>query len=346
MKKILIPCICFISILSLTGCANTGDSQTITSLNNQLSRVDSIVRSTSTNEIADVSPYVTLESNEPYNSIQSLRALSNENMIREEELRQNILNLNSQLKSCTNKKYKLGKRKNSALNDITSNLSKYVTHLNGTKPQVKSSVSKIKRNLKVSSINIEAATSAYTTLNSSMNERYAYLRNIYSNLEQACIILDCDYSCENCKNNEPNNRLNSTLDNTTYIKENTLDKPITQDNQEEKGNLKIVKNIDSYTNNNSSSENNLNETLNNTEIDSPIKTQPYKQNNPYPITPMQNPYHHKNAHYNHYLDGYYGYNHIGNRFNPNRNTDTFYSFNRNIDTYRFSPNYYNYNFNY
>ncbi len=42
---------------------------------------------------------------------------------------------------------------------------------------------------------------------------------------------------------------------------------------------------------------------------------------------------------NNYFNGMYGYNGLyNNQFNPSRNTDTFYSLNRNIDTYRFNPN--------
>lgn len=362
IKKILVSCICFISLVGLAGCADRGDTKSLTTLNNQLSRVESIVSSTSMSEVEAVSPYVTLDENEPFNSIQSFRALSNENMNKEEDLRQEILSMTQCLKSCTNKKYKLGTKKSNALKDISNNLSKYSSHLNETKSQVKSSVNKIKKYLKVNSINIEEATSSYITLNNSMNERYAYLCNIYDNLEEACIILEC-----NCCNSSENSEIE--FENTPYVED---DENFEESNTQEKINAQKSENIE---------EENENKIINNTtgkkENSTPIKNidtyNPFKNQNTEnqniqqgnatidttnPVAPPQNvtetpyppfPPNHNHA-YNHYPNQYnFGYNgfnnYYGNRINPNRNTDTYYSFNRNIDTYRFNPNYY-YNYTY
>lgn len=369
MKKFLIPCICLISVSVLAGCSNTGDSKTITALNNQLSNVENIVKSTSVDEIAEVSPSVTLSSNEPYNSIQSFRALSNENMLREEEIRQKILNMNSVLKSHTSTKLKLTPKKSNALKSITNNLGKYSAHLNETKTRVKNSVNKIKKNLKVSNINIEEATSSYTTLNSSMNERYAYLTNIYDNLEQVCILLDCPCGNECCDQNNCNNCNNYSSEPNDYQQENTpyfqnygqtsdnfLSNQKQENEENQKGSFKIVKNIDSYSlpEDNASQNNQTpkeSTTIQNQQI------QPETQNIPrFPINttaplpnqphqPLPRPYPHGNLP-NNFGYGGYGYNYGYNQINPNRNTDTFYSLNRNIDTYRYSPNFYNYNFTY
>lgn len=359
MKKIIVSCLCFLTLFTFAGCSNNDSQSTITALNNQLSRVENIVGSTNTNELADVSPYISLSSDEPYNSIQSFRALSNSNMLREEEIRHEILLMSSQLKSCTTQKYKLGNKKNKALKNINSNLSKYTCQLNETKPQVKNSVTKIKRNLSnINKINIEEATSSYVTLNNSMNERYAYLCNIYDNLEQACIILDC--GCKTNENlNQETNSLDSSdetdfiIDDTTeeaenYIEKETIKNTENLEDSREKGKIKFVKNIDSYnlTNENDKQNDkneNINQSLDENQNTDTLQRYPFNpppvNNSPYPNPPARPYPQHVNYPNNFYGNGY---NYNGNRYNPNRNTDTFYSFNRNIDTYRYNPNYYNY----
>ncbi len=330
MKKILLSCLSFACIFLFGGCSLSGDNEAITSLNNQLDSVQTSVASTSVQEIADVSPSVTLESDQPYNSIQSFRALSNEKMLREEEIRQKILTLTQTLKSCTNQKYKLGKKKAEALKDLSSNLGKYSSHLNETKSRVKNSVRQIKKNLKVTNINIEEASSGYVTLNNSMNERYAYLCNIYDNLEQASIILDCDcHNCdEECCDEQADTNISitkSTMPDSRFDEDYSIGK-ITDD--EERTSNKFAKNIDSYKANNGEKQA---ENIDTNYPQTPVNPQPQPLPRPYPVG---------NPHYGNY-NGYYGngyYN--GGIINPSRNTDTFYQFNRNIDTYRYSPNFY------
>ncbi len=333
MKKILLSCLSFACIFLFGGCSLSGDNEAITTLNNQLNSVQTTVSSIGAQEIADVSPSVTLESDQPYNSIQSFRALSNEKMLREEEIRQHILTLTENLKSCTSQKYKLGKKKAEALKDLSSNLSKYSAHLNETKSRVKSSVRQIKKNLKVPNINIEEASSGYVTLNNSMNERYAYLCNIYDNLEQVSIILECDCNkCDDdCCDEEQNTDISitkSTMPDSRFDEDYSIGK---EDASEQRTYNKFAKNIDSYRAENSE---NQTENTNTTYPQTPAPQQPYPQ-------PVPRPYPVGNPAYGTY-NGYYGngyYN--GGRINPSRNTDTFYQFNRNIDTYRFNPNFYN-----
>lgn len=339
MKRFLISGICLACVVTLAGCTAKPATQTLTALDNQLDRVQSIVSSTSINEVASVSPFVTLESSESQNSIQALRALSNENMLREEELRQKILSATKQLKSRDTTKLKLGNRNIKALKEASNNISQYCTCLNKTKSEVKSTVSKIKRNLKIEKMNIEVATSAYITLSGKMNERYAYMKNIYDNLEQACIILKCDSQnegiCEKCDSQENICPEEIEIENQVEEEEKTVD-----NDSQKKGSFKIIKNIDSYNNYNDAerlqnSNSNANTPANNihgTEIP-PISM------------PINRPTHYINQPpYNHRHGNYYGY--YGGRVNPGRNTDTYYSFNRNIDTYRFNPSFYNNYYNY
>lgn len=328
LKKFLIPCMCIISIGSLAGCAKSNDTQAMTALNNQVERVQSIVSSTNINEIAEVSPSVTLASDEPYNSIQSFRSLSNENMLREEEIRQNILKLSASLKNHSTKKYKLNRKKANAIKEIAGNLSKYASQLNETKSRVKYNVGQIKKNLKVHNINIESATSSYITLNNNMNERYAYLCNIYDNLEQACIILDCNISRKNCCKDCQNDEIVKNEDTQTY--QNSQETILETD----KG--RSIKNIDNYKTNKPQTDNPNEEHLNNQNIDT-LESTNIQQ--PIPNNPLPYKYHNnwQAPYYNNYPNSYYN-----NRFNPGRNTDSYYSFNKNIDTYRFNPNVYNY----
>lgn len=303
MKKLFLPLFCLSAII-LTGC-NSNQTQALNSLKSQLDRVNSVVSSTSTSEVIDVSPNTTYDANSTASSLQSFKATSYENMLREESLRQDILSLNGHLKSCFNKKYKLGKEKTKAISQLTNNINKYLTSLSNTKDGIKNNVKKIQKNLKSSkNLNLDQAESSYISLNNSMNERYAYMSNIYSNLEQI-------YNLMNCCNNDCLNEQ-------------------TEQNNEKENNGRSSKNIDTFINSNDQAPQNLT-----TETQPPVVQTPLNQ-------PLQYPA--QNGFYNNgYGNAYYGYNR--GIFNPNRNTDTFYPRMRNIDTYRYSPNYYN-NFTY
>lgn len=361
MKKIFVSLLATSTALLLAGCSNNSDSQALTTLNNQLSRVDEIVSSTSSSEVSEVSPTIIYDNTTTQNSIQNHRAYSYSNMTREEKIRQNILALNGYLKNCTQNEIKLGKQKASAIQSLSSNISKYVTDLNGTKAEVKASVNKIKKNLNnVTKINIDEAESAYISLHNSMNERYAYLCNIYDNLEQACILIcgSCDYcnnydNCENCNDISSQNTYNSNSNNN-YAQTNSNNNnnnyndynnnSIISENNNKSQDKKFKKNIDSYApTNDNSNINNINQQSYN------YQTAPYNYydnntlNNNYGYNVNGfNGYNGYNGYGYGYNNGYYGYN-ARNRFNPNRNTDTFYAYGRNIDTYRYNPNY-NYNY--
>ncbi len=311
MKKIIISIFCFIVCLAMVGCSSNSDSQALKNLNSQLNRVSEIVSSTSSSEVSEVSPSFS----QPYtnNNYQLPRLKENayQNMLKEEELRQNVLTLNVYLKETQGKKYKLGKNKANALNDLTSNLSKYATYLNDTKANVKNSVNKIKKSTKIQSLDIEQAKAGYVELGNNMNERLSYLSNLYNTLNEIAILLD-----NNCI--EENNNINTNNLNNYYNYDKNNNEYNNQNNQIETNNNK-KSNIDTFnnnlTNNNINSTNNLNNNQNNFQN----QYQDYGYNN-----------------YNNYDFNYwYGRN---NKFNPNRNTDTFFPRYRNIDTFKFTPN--------
>ena len=99
MKRIILSIFCVLICFALAGCSNNTDAQALKNLNNQLDRVTEIVSSTSTSEVSEVSP----ASSQPYNNttyqMPRLRENAYQNMIREEDLRQDVLSLASYLKT-------------------------------------------------------------------------------------------------------------------------------------------------------------------------------------------------------------------------------------------------------
>ena len=298
MKKILLFLLITLSAFSMFGCGNN-DNKALVNFNKHLENTEAVIRNTSSSEIYEISPATNYGMVDLNNPIQLHRANSYENMMREENIRQQILSVSAYIKNIPNEKLKLSKNKKDILKQLNKNLEKYSTLLNDTKEDIRLSVNTIKRNLVIGKINVQNAERAYIALNNSMNERYTYLCNIYDNLQFAKGLINEELTFENNPTNEN-----------------------TQENAEDTTN----KNIDSFDNSaleNLNGQENTTGTLNNN-------------------IPQYNNY--RNF-INRGLDNNYGYRYYGyNRFNPNRNTDTFYPYNRNIDTYRFNPNYYN-NFN-
>lgn len=333
-SKIIIYSMSILSLFLLGGCANRSEAQSLTALENQIKRVENVVTINGNDDISSVSPSTFDLSG--YNAIQNHKANSYNNMTRENQLKQEVLSLNSTLKSCLQDNLKLGKAKANAIKKLTSNISENLSKYNDTKSVIKKNVKNINQNLKIPNINSLYAESEYIALNGNMSERYVYLCNIYDNLEQAYILI-----CDCC----PNNNSSQTAENNT---------PTTQSEVKESTSKisRFKKNIDSYapsikiaekeSEDSSSSEEKNTKDLRNIDTFNNYKPPVYSGYNGY-----NNPY---NYGYNNMpINGYnnYGYNGYGfnngygyglRRFNPNRNTDTFYPYNRNIDSYRVNPN--------
>lgn len=323
--KILIFSLATLSLFTLTGCSNR-ETKAITNLENQIKRVENIISNTNTDDLSSVSPVTTYNSSS--NTIQNHRANSFNNMTRENQIKEDVLSLNASLKSCLQKNITLGKNKSSAIKTLSSNISKNLSKFSDTKNEIKSSIKNIKQNMKLPNINIVNAESEYIILNGNMGERYVYLCNIYDNLEQAYIII-CD-CCENKTQSKDTEQATDIQD-------------IKPDQNQTSKNSRFKKNIDSYapiTNdiekqvkNNEKTENHNNDYRN---IDSFTNYKPpvsYRYNTPYNYG-YNMPYNYANG-YNGFA---YGYANGYRRFNPNGNTDTFYPYNRNIDTYKTIPN--------
>lgn len=347
-SKIIIYSMSILSLFLLGGCANKSDAQSLTALENQVKRVESIVTTSSSDDISSVSPSTFDLSG--YNSIQIHKANSYNNMTKENQLKQEVLSLNSTLKSCLQDDLKLGKTKSSALKTLTSNISENLSKYNNTKSEVKKTVKNINKSLKVPNINTVNAESEYITLNGNMSERYVYLCNIYDNLEQAYILI-----CDCCPDDT------TITEQTTQNSENKVQTQQSEVKESTGRFSRFKKNIDSYAPSTKSSEKQVEETKTTEENESkdirnidtftnykqPVNNR-YNINNGYNIMPYNYGYNNMpiNGGYNYNYNGYngyaynngYGYANGLRRFNPNRNTDSFYPYNRNIDTYRVNPN--------
>ena len=342
-NKLLVFSLTALSLFTLTGCNMTSDTQSLSSLETQLSRIESSITTNGNDDISTVSPYSSL-SDTTSNSIQTHKANSYNNMTRENKLKEEIISLNSTLKSCMDKDLKLGKTKASSIKSLSSNISKNLNKYNKTKNQVKSSVKNIKKSLKVPNVDVLNAESEYITLNGNMNERYAYLCNIYDNLEEAYLLI-CD-CCDNTTNSQITNEITNETTKTTGQKTSKFKKNIdsyapSQRNIKEN---KVKSNQEQNTTADTDDTNSINDIRN---IDSFNNFVPPNQfNNPYYNNQYGYPYGYYNGYnnrYNGYGYGYgynngYGYANGYRRFNPNGNTDSFYPYNRNIDTYRMAPN--------
>lgn len=321
--KILIYSMSILSLFLFTGCDSRTDAKSLTALSNQTERIENVVTIDGTDNISSVSPSTFDLSG--YNSIQNHKANSYNNMTRENQLKQEIISLNSEVKCCLKKDVKLAKGKANALKTLTSNISENISKYNKTKSEVTKNVRNINRSLKVPNVNTINAESEYISLNGNMSERYVYLCNIYDNLEQAYFLI-CE-NCPNCTSEE------TPVQEQTTTKQNKI--------------TRFKKNIDSYAPQTKTieknEENKTEETQNNSNknIDSFINNVPpvnngYNNTYGYPNMPINGGYNQYNGYY--YNHGY-GYANGLRRFNPGRNTDSFYPYNRNIDTYRFNPNF-------
>ena len=234
------------------------------------------------------------------------KARTYKNEERENDVKQEVLGLASLIKSNHNHICKLGKNKTNAIKELTSSLSRYTRRLEKTKVPTSQKYQNIKKYTSLQNVNGELAKSNLIELNNLMEERATYLYNLRDTLEGINNILD-----ESCYQNQ---------DNQEQSESETINNQTSNTSNQDKNSKSILrKNIDTYNSsrnvmpsqniNNQYSYNNPSYTFNNNQVNNP----------------------------NYYYRDY--------RFNPNRNTDTFYPRVKNIDTYRYNP-YYNGNLPY
>ena len=247
MKKILLSLLCIFVAILMVGCSSSSDAKALKELENQLAKTESVVSSTSTSEVSEVSPKLNYSSEE--NQINNLRNRAYNDMLLEENLRQDVLSLSAYLKdSQINNKYKLAKKAAASLNELTNNLEKYTNYLHDTKGDVKSSVKRIKKYTSVNSVSPSQAISGYTSLANTMMERNAYMHNILVTLEEINNLLNNNITKQsNQNNNQINQGQTGNYSNYNYdYKPNYLGQ---NSNIENENNLINNNNFDYNTNN-------------------------------------------------------------------------------------------------
>jgi len=299
MKKKIIA----LSLLSLSpllvGCSSQ-QTQAIQTLESQLTRVENIIGNGSVSNLSQISSNGNFDMNTSQSSLQKQKHISYENMLKEDSLRNDILSISACIKKCTKKEYKLSKNQAALIKQLSNNIARYTTSFDSTTTYTQTNANKIlKSQGSNKELNLAETEGNYLSLSNNMNERYAYMSNIYSNLEKIYNLLDCNSQCD-C----------DTTNNTTSC-ENCEKSPDIDDNNIKNTDENSMKNIDTFAN--SAKEN---------------KT---AQNNMIP----QNNINHQNYCPNCPPNNFYAPPYYNNsQFNPNRNTDSFYPRLRNIDSYR------------
>ncbi len=213
MKKIFLFLMCVLFAVTMVGCSSS-DSKALKELDSQLSKTESLVSSTSTSEVSEVSPKICYDCTDT--QINSLRNRAYNDMVLEEDLRQEILSLSAFLKDGQIKnKYKLSKKAAASLNELTDNLEKYTDCLSDTKNEIKTTVNGIKKYTSVGTVNSYQAISGYTTLANTMNERNAYMNNILVTLNEISNLLNDSIVIQEDAITDQNNTNNETSQNNT-----------------------------------------------------------------------------------------------------------------------------------
>lgn len=191
MKKIILSSACLLLALTMTGCANSSSSQSVKNLNSQLSNVENVVTTTDTNnmtsEVGSSSDYY---NEEPENKLNQLRNRVYSSIFEEKYLKDQIMTLSGILKSSQNTKYKLAKSDSNAINSLSNDLKKYTACLEESRSEVKSYVSKIKKQARSNNVNNQEIASLYQSLDNVMNERKAYLSNLLNTMNEIATILE------------------------------------------------------------------------------------------------------------------------------------------------------------
>ena len=191
MKKIILSSACLLLALTMTGCANSSSSQSVKNLNSQLSNVENVVTTTDTdNMTSEVGSSSDYYNEEPENKLNQLRNRVYSSILEEKYLKDQIMTLSGILKSSQNTKYKLAKSDSNAINSLSNDLKKYTACLEESRSEVKSYVSKIKKQARSNNVNNQEIASLYQSLDNVMNERKAYLSNLLNTMNEIATILE------------------------------------------------------------------------------------------------------------------------------------------------------------
>lgn len=295
MKKLILGITGVLLSVVLMACGTSTSDATLTSLANQLDETSNTISSMQT-----ANPSVLALSNDTTQSVSSQiyqnAQNTQKNLLNEEYYKTDILQETAKIKNHLNKNLKLSKAQISAIKDLTSSLAKYTNSVSYTQSEMKNAIKSMSSMKKNVDKNADKINAKLNKIACNSNARSSYYENILNTLAELenCLNLETQSNTQNANQNNSTNQSSQNYAKT----QNTL-----------------PKNIDTYI---STGDEN---TENNTDQAS--------------SSPDTTNFHYANnfRHPPYYVGGYGNVYNRYERFNPNRNTDTYGPMTRNIDTY-------------
>jgi len=323
-KKFLIFGLCLAGSLSFIGCG-TNQEATLTNLANQIDLVGNTVTA-----VSNIERNITNSENNYYQ--RSKDVVKTHNRYKTAILTKNVM-IKDKIKDGN---LKLSKENARALSELTKNLSSNARNLEGTKGECNVSIKEINRLSSSNKDSTSQISAKVTKLSNCLDSQSCYYKNLISNLNSIENILGIDdnsfdenfYSIDSSENETNKEKTADSSDNSDKELQNLLYQYL----------------LNNLTNNcpngNCNNNNCLDGNCNNNCIDGNCYQNNCIDENCNNLHTENNTCVGENCYNN-----YSGINTISNRykngFNPNRNTDSFYPWNRNIDTYRNNGNFYN-----
>jgi len=188
MKKLLLSSIAIGSCLLLVGCGTTTEDAAITSLSNQIDRLNNVIANSSVVSTTsfDLSNYSNGEKD--VSAIRNIYQKTSTAIKEQETLKDQIRSKTGIIKNMiSSKEIKLGKDAN-AIKELASSLSKYTTKLTNTNNEYRKTASSL---AKMSNKNSTSDVGArLTRLSSCCDSRICYYNNILNTLNQIQSILN------------------------------------------------------------------------------------------------------------------------------------------------------------
>lgn len=337
-KKYFIIGLCLASCLGLTGCGSSQEA-VVTNLSNQIDLLNNTVNSINRN-MSNIPNLSAAQEDKNINSVyQSAKTI----MENQKTYKTAITTKNNMIKKAiVDRNLKLTDKDKKALIDLTSALSKNTRSLDESRSEMVRAATDVSKSYKDSNSSTMQISAKVNRLSNCMNSQSSYYKNLISTLNNIEGILNIDDSSfdynninelgENTENKEDNSKelqellyqyLLNNLNNNSNCPNGDCNNPSNLNNNCPGGNCNNSSNF--YNN---CPNGNCN---NNTSV-------------PIPLNPENNgtcsngdcPTNNVNSvATNQYINnGINGYNYNRPLINPSRNTDTYQTLNKNIDTYR------------
>ncbi len=314
MKKIILSGLLIGSCLMLASCGTTGEDAAIKNLANQVDKLNNVVANTNVVDTKTFDNENFSSQAEDNSAIRNIYQKTKNSIENQNSFKNKILEKTASIKNAlASSDLKIGNKNVKAMRELSNTLSKYTNKLANTNNEYKKTAKSVAK-MKNSSTQNEATLGArLSRLSSCADSRSCYYNNILNTLSQIETLLNKDTTVkDNIIESDINtNDYNNTNDSTLY---NNCDNGVCYDQNgntinggffDDNGNF-----VNDETSPNKNYLSNTNQTFNN-----PSNNNPYR--NRYP-----------------YNNGANNNNYRNNRFNPDRNTDTYAPNISNIDTYK------------